>query len=1333
MTDPQPGITPDAPTVSALTAAGPMRTKTPFERVVPTDPVIATRLRGSQADPRRLRTVQASHPRTPGPRSLPGRVLSGRTRVQTLLWVALSSLALIAGLTGLGVATPSRAAADGALSVQVSGHFTDASGAATRPDTTGVVVGTVTADRLAFVPAANNDVVTGGESFAYTAVCANANGTSCSSDISIVWDFGDGTTTSALPAASGGLSQVHAYHRAGSYTVTATVTGSATTGTAPTGTGAYGTGSIRTLVSPRYADVDPAYTETTAAGSAVSANPVLAQSTAIWAVSALGLMGSCADTYSPATSTTVATAQATESGQALFCGAPGLDPVSTNAGSAYTSAPTNPIPRLDQFASTTAPYVNTANCFAAAVNCGLPAKVFADAGTPLGSPLASCTNTLCLQELANQNVITTANASTAQIVYNPTNCAGNTTAVLDATGSGSTTLARGVEPGCETRGDFLQALVTAVDGSDAATLASTPSGLAEHSYAATCTNGTLKPDAAGRDGIARAVALFAQKGVTFNPCDVDGSLTKGEAYRILYSVLRPAGGSSTVTFADLEDQTLGYGATAEPYGGTTTETGGVLDWKDQIYAVLAAGAPLVGSSTCVDTPLNLPADSCFNPDAPMTRAQTAQLLSFFILGDSSAADAVQVSLTADNNGSYHIGDTAALRLTVTAPQWLLPYTVQYAWSLGGGVGAQTATYGCKPTGTATLSSGSYTTTCPLTVHGQPAGGVIQAQVVVNGASYVVPLSVSNSPPTVTYVTVPPLTEDQGAATGTVVWTDPDNTPIGAVQVSASQTGPWSDLLQDASGTGQPVVNVQVTVTTDATNTATLTYTPQPDANGPFTFWVQACDSGNACSAAVQETGSITAVNDAPIADPVASVLRQNNVSTPSGDCRTQQGAAAPSNGFTLHGEDPHDVGWPGYPVAIITSYAVTAPATAFGTMWVCSSSGTWTAVTAGQTAPSTYATVVWNPTVGVYGSATFAYTVTDGGYPTGGLMSAPQPITVSNTSPGVPPIAALDTTISSGAALSDAFGFSGARSAENGSNAAIASYSLSYGDGTATSAQTSSQFTHRYSAAGVYTVTLTVTDQQGLTGTTSTTVSVFANQVGNPTFETGSQEWVAPAGSDAVLGIDSLTPHGGANDLAVTQTGSGTCSVAHTPPALVNSLVAGSVYSGKEWVLPSAASAGKSATMTLAETNSAGSIVGAQTATVVLGSAGTWQQVAVTATAVTTGDSLTLTTGLTGYSGASCFNLDDVSLTVAATPVVTSVSPSSGPGAGGTAITVTGTNLTNVTAAAVGSVSASVSCPSSTTCTVLSPAQADGAQQVTVTNAAGRSATGSGSTFTYVG
>ena len=85
------------------------------------------------------------------------------------------------------------------------------------------------------------------------------------------------------------------------------------------------------------------------------------------------------------------------------------------------------------------------------------------------------------------------------------------------------------------------------------------------------------------------------------------------------------------------------------------------------------------------------------------------------------------------------------------------------------------------------------------------------------------------------------------------------------------------------------------------------------------------------------------------------------------------------------------------------------------------------------------------------------------------------------------------------------------------------------------------------------------------------------------------------------------------------------------------------------------------------------------------------------------------------------------------TPTVTSISPSSGPAAGGTQVSITGTNFTTAgTTVAFGNTAATgVSCSSTTTCTATSPA-GSGTVDVTVTTSSGTSAASAGDKFTYV-
>ena len=83
-------------------------------------------------------------------------------------------------------------------------------------------------------------------------------------------------------------------------------------------------------------------------------------------------------------------------------------------------------------------------------------------------------------------------------------------------------------------------------------------------------------------------------------------------------------------------------------------------------------------------------------------------------------------------------------------------------------------------------------------------------------------------------------------------------------------------------------------------------------------------------------------------------------------------------------------------------------------------------------------------------------------------------------------------------------------------------------------------------------------------------------------------------------------------------------------------------------------------------------------------------------------------------------------------PTVTGVSPAAGTTAGGTNVTIAGTNFTNVTAVNFGSTAATgVTVNSTTSISAVSPAGSDGTVDVTVVSSSGTSVTSSADQFTY--
>ncbi|WP_338679375.1 IPT/TIG domain-containing protein [Janthinobacterium sp. TB1-E2] len=84
-------------------------------------------------------------------------------------------------------------------------------------------------------------------------------------------------------------------------------------------------------------------------------------------------------------------------------------------------------------------------------------------------------------------------------------------------------------------------------------------------------------------------------------------------------------------------------------------------------------------------------------------------------------------------------------------------------------------------------------------------------------------------------------------------------------------------------------------------------------------------------------------------------------------------------------------------------------------------------------------------------------------------------------------------------------------------------------------------------------------------------------------------------------------------------------------------------------------------------------------------------------------------------------------------PTITGVTPASGPASGGTAVTITGTGFTGVTALKFGTNNGvAVTVVNSTTMTATSPPGSAGTVNVTVTASGGTSATGAANQFTYI-
>jgi hypothetical protein len=105
---------------------------------------------------------------------------------------------------------------------------------------------------------------------------------------------------------------------------------------------------------------------------------------------------------------------------------------------------------------------------------------------------------------------------------------------------------------------------------------------------------------------------------------------------------------------------------------------------------------------------------------------------------------------------------------------------------------------------------------------------------------------------------------------------------------------------------------------------------------------------------------------------------------------------------------------------------------------------------------------------------------------------------------------------------------------------------------------------------------------------------------------------------------------------------------------------------------------------------------------------------------------------VTGPGGTSPTVAAAIYTYTSAAPAVTGISPSSGPPAGGTSVTVTGSGFTGATRVAFGGVAASsFNVVSATQITAVSPAQPAGAHHIVVTGPGGTSALVSADVYTY--
>jgi hypothetical protein len=466
--------------------------------------------------------------------------------------------ALVAGVSVLGLQIPATAVT-GIVAVSVSGTFDSLP-----PGTT--VAGVVSPS--------------GAQQFNYS-FTATCDGATCpASGSSYTWTFGDGSseTSTSSPTAT------HAYAQTGVFT--ATFTDSSSTG--------YGTGSVTVLVSPRFSDADAS---TNTVGDAAPADRA-----AIWTVAAYQIMTSCGEV--------TGTVGSTSQERPAFCSSPAA-PASSSAVIAASS---------NVNGGTGASCFNVASTTGAGFiiptyeNCGLSPSAFlladSSVGATVGNPLNRC-GTTCQAALAADNELNTA----GNLIVAATNCGDGW--VSQQEGSYYTAVA-GVEEGCVSRGQFFEALVSALDNGPSVSglgVTFTPNQLASAATACPGDSASLA-NSPYATFVERANFLgLTTTWMGTSNCDLNAPITKGEAYQIIAVATGTPAATTCAGYRDLTDETLGH--------GTVTPDPQCLN----DLALVAAGVPVVDSTTCVTG-----GGTCFNAYDPLSRGGLATLLASLVNG-----------------------------------------------------------------------------------------------------------------------------------------------------------------------------------------------------------------------------------------------------------------------------------------------------------------------------------------------------------------------------------------------------------------------------------------------------------------------------------------------------------------------------------------------------------------------------------------------------------------------------------------------------------------------------------------------------------------------------
>ena len=234
-------------------------------------------------------------------------------------------------------------------------------------------------------------------------------------------------------------------------------------------------------------------------------------------------------------------------------------------------------------------------------------------------------------------------------------------------------------------------------------------------------------------------------------------------------------------------------------------------------------------------------------------------------------------------------------------------------------------------------------------------------------------------------------------------------------------------------------------------------------------------------------------------------------------------------------------------------------------------------------------------------------------------------------------------------------------------------------------------------------VTITGTNLSGATAVTFGTANAAI------TADAATQITVtAPAGTAGTVDVTVTTPGG------ISATGTADHYTYAAPPTVTA-------------VSPTAGPLGAGTHVTITGTNLSGATAVAFGATNATITADTATQISVTAPAGTAG---TVDVTVTTPGGTSAIGTAD-HYTYTSGPVITSVSPASGPLAGGTTVTIAGASLSGATAVKFGTTTATITADAATQITATAPAETAGAVDITVSSLGGTSPISPSDRYTY--